>query len=461
MATVKFHLKKKYQPGTKPKQLRTDEVTIIALFSEGRAFRFEITTQWKIVPKHWDNKSQQVKSTFRGHYEINAYLQEFKLNLLKLYRDNQKLPFDKFKALAQEKPSEEKKTLFIALDKFLKQYEAEKDSKTLGKYNVMAKQLRAYNEINSIDFHNLDHNFYDKFKTHLYEIPNPNYTGSGLTLLDGDTNTYHITDGGTTIGLFDDTVYKYIVNLKTFLAWSEKRGHQVNHSYKGWEIIERHYEPITLDLDELERLENFDFTIESVKEYCRKGAEVGRVARACDIARDYLVFECRTGQRISDIKRFDLKDYSDFKWTFAPRKGNRLSSKIQTVYFKGYCAPALNILAKYNWKMPVVSEQKINDNIKTACKVAGINQEIITYRWAQNKRIKISGPKFEFMSTHCGRRSFVTIALQHMPYKIVKDLAGIESWATLKHYEGSSDPQNIEDALDKVPTNKNVMRKAN
>jgi hypothetical protein len=210
----------------------------------------------------------------------------------------------------------------------------------------------------------------------------------------------------------------------------------------------------------LEHLESFEFTIDKVTPHTKKHAEVTKIVKALDVARDYLVFECRTGQRISDIKRFDLKDYGDFRWTFNPRKGNRLSSRTQTVYFKGYCAPALSILAKYNWKMPTVSEQKINDNIKTACKVAGINQEIITYRWAQNKRIRISGPKYEFISSHIGRKSFITIALQHMEAKIVKDLAGIDSWATLKHYEGNSEQNTIEQALEKIPTMKGLMKKA-
>ena len=42
------------------------------------------------------------------------------------------------------------------------------------------------------------------------------------------------------------------------------------------------------------------------------------------------------------------------------------------------------------------AEQKINDNIKTACKIAGINSYTETFRWQRNKKIRISGPKYEF-----------------------------------------------------------------
>src|SRR5688572_17976339 len=289
MITVKFYLKK-------PKQnqvLRADEVSIIVKVTEvgTKGNRFELKTGEKIVPKHWDKVTQQVKSTYRGHFEINVFLHEFKTNLLKLYRDNPKIDFTKFKALAQAKPSQEKKTLFIALDQFLKQYEAEKDSKTLGKYAVMAKQLKEFDKIHDIDFHTLDFKFYDGFKRFLFAIPNPNYKGFSL-VNDHNSDAFNLAndDSGEPVGLFDDTVYKYFINLKTFLAWAEKRGHQVHSSYKEWEIITRRYPPISLTLAELEKLESFEFTVESVKPFCSKGAEPRKVARACDIARDYLIF---------------------------------------------------------------------------------------------------------------------------------------------------------------------------
>src|SRR5690606_22682658 len=150
------------------------------------------------------------------------------------------------------------------------------------------------------------------------------------------------------------------------------------------------------------------------------------------IARDYLVFECRTGQRISDVKRFNLKDFDGQSWTFYPRKGNRLGKKKVTVHFTGYCEKAPEILQRYNFKMPELSEQKINKNIKEACRQAGINTPTEIFRTAQNKRIRIAGPKYEFISTHTGRKTFITIALQFMSPTSVMQLAGIDSYSTLK-----------------------------
>src|SRR5688572_24535730 len=119
MASIKFHLYKPYIIGTKPKKLKNTACSIYLRFTEDRKNRFPMTLGEKIEPKFWDFQNQKVKSTYRGHYEINNFLLDTEYNLRKLYRDNRHLPFEKFKALALQKPSEEKKTLFIALNLFL------------------------------------------------------------------------------------------------------------------------------------------------------------------------------------------------------------------------------------------------------------------------------------------------------------------------------------------------------
>lgn len=446
MASVEFYIRDYEKNG----KLRVDEVKIIARFTVKRGQRFEIRTDRKVQPKHWSFEAKKVKSTYRGHIELNEYLDDYRRNLLNLYA--RKFPFDQFKQLAQGSASIEKKTLFIALEKFLAQYKSEKDLKTWRKYNVMGERLKSFISEHDYDLSTLDFNFYDAFKSFLFAIPNPNYKGCSLVAVDGDPNTFSIvhTNGGFPVGLFDDTVYKYIVNLKTFLEWCKDRSHQVHPSYERWKIIERYYEPITLTEFELKKLENFRFTSENVLPHCKfnvKASKIQDIVKALDVARDYLALECRTGQRISDLKRFDLKDYVDFKWIFYPKKGNRLSSRQQTVYFKGFTEPALAILQKYNWKMPVVSEQKLNDNIKKACMIAGICSETTIFRWAQNKRIQFKGPKYEFLSTHIGRKTFVTLGLQSHKPKVVKQMAGIKSWKTLQRYEGDLEGQAVEQAL--------------
>jgi len=440
--TVKLYLKKP----KRNKQLRKEEVSIIAKFSLGRAFRFEINTGEKIEPAFWNFKQQKAKSTFRRHLELNDSLEDFKREIREEYKKNT-ATLPEFKKICQSRFKghplpQEKKSIFVAFDKFLTAYKSEKDSKTVAKYDTLLLRLTAFDLIYPIDLPTLDFNFYDRFKAWLLAIPNPFYRNYSLYPDSADSRIYNMVpdDKGESVGIFDDNVYSHIIQLKTFLAWSEKRDYRVHSSYKTWEIIRRVHPPVSLTSKELEQLESAVFN-----------------SKALEVARDYLVFESRTGQRISDIKRFDLKDLHNDKWTFTPRKGNRFIQKTISVHFKGYCAPALDILQKYNWKMPVISEQKLNDNIKRACKAAGIDSATEIFRWAGNKRIRITGPKYEFISSHIGRKSFITLALQAgLPVEYVMTLTGITEYKTIQHYKGKFEDSAIEKELEKMP----VMRKA-
>lgn len=65
MASIKFYL----EPSNKRVKIKDEELRIIGRFSFDRDHRFQIKTDERIQSKHWDLKSQQVKSTYRGHYE--------------------------------------------------------------------------------------------------------------------------------------------------------------------------------------------------------------------------------------------------------------------------------------------------------------------------------------------------------------------------------------------------------
>jgi site-specific recombinase XerD len=437
-----------HRPKDKSGNLKKDPVSILVQAYSKETGRIEIATGEKIIPKHWSNG--KAKSSMTGYDRLNDHLLNIESDLIQLWRDN-KSDLSKIKSLMPavvrgSSSTSQKKTIFEALERFLQECESGKSDNTLKMYRSLQAKLIAFDQLYPIDFVNLDFNFYDKFKRWLYEQPNPNYTGCSLFLSDSkDCYLLSYNDrSGIPVGLFDDTVFKYFTNLKAFIAWAEKRGYSIHQSYKTWEIIKRKHDPISLTLDELEKLE--------VAQMPNKSLE---------IARDYLVLECRTGQRISDLKRFDVLDYSEHKWTHHPKKGNRLSAKTVSVHFKGYCAPALLILGRYNFKLPAVHEVTLNKNIKEACKVAGINTEMFTERWAGSKKIRISGRKYEFMSTHIGRATFITLALSHgLPVEYVMELTGISEYQTLSHYRAKFDDKSVEKYLEGVSEQMTLMRKA-
>lgn len=428
MPSVKFYL---VNPKVN-KQLRPDEVSIKAVFTLDKKNRFVLRPEEKIIPKYWDSRSQSAKTSYRHHIELNNILSDFKRDLLNLWRQNRaQLTFEEFKALARNHANPtQKKTLFEAYEKFLAMHEQNSDKKTFQKYAQLGELLKAFDQRKPIDLPNMDLNFYDNFKSFLYSQPNSQYHKFQLV---NHGEYYSIEPGtGLPVPLLNNTVFKLISNLKNFITWAADRGYIVHQAFKKWKIQAHFQKPVTLTLEELERLEN------------------AILPAHLAIARDYLVFECRTGQRISDIKRFDLSQFSNNTWSFNRKKGNKIQVKTVHVHFDGFCAPALKILERYNFKMPEVSEQKINKNLKEACKIAGIDSTVTEYHYSGAKCIRVAGPKHEFISTHTGRKTFITLGLQYMSPKIVKDLAGISDYKTLKHYEGESESRAVIQQLNQM-----------
>jgi hypothetical protein len=452
MATAKFYLNHPYLPGTQT--LKKSEVPIDLKFSIDRTKRFTIATGERIKPKYWDKKEKAVKSTYVGHIDINRHLSEMKERALQVWRSNKLKPTGELRELIKTalkgEPTAQKKTVIEAVKLFIAQYEREKEKTTVGRYRVLLNKLTAFNP--DLTFEQLDHNFYDAFKTFLYDSPNPVYShchleydlDSGVWIVRANEPERSPDFYDHPVPLMDDVVFKYIVQIKTICGWAEQRGYAVHPAFRLFEIIKREYRPISVTLEELERIESLP------------------LPKHLDIARDYFSIECRTGQRISDIKRFSKLQLQDDNWVFTPKKGNRTSAKTVNLPLVGYSYPALLIFKKYNYQLPKLSEQNLNYSIKEVCKRAGINEEIFIERWAGSKHIRIHGKKYEFLSTHTGKKTFITVlANEGVPLLTISQLTQTSVRTIEKHYLGMIDVKNVADQLRKVDEKYSPLRKVN
>lgn len=165
-----------------------------------------------------------------------------------------------------------------------------------------------------------------------------------------------------------------------------------------------------------------------------------------DRVRDLFCFACFTGQRFSDIMRFNKSDFKDNVWTFISAK----TKKKVSVPFTGYIAKGLDILKKYNYKIPAISNQKFNDYIKEVGQLAGIDEPVRIIRFNAKNEIIIEKPKYDFMSSHMGRRTLVTILLSKgVPITLVQNITQHSDIRTLMKYE-SAGMDSLVDALNKV-----------
>lgn len=388
MATVKFYPSKPKRNG----QFKKNEVPIVAKVTVSKKQRFEVSTGERVIPGRWDFDAQEVKRSLEQP-RINKNLAELKAHLLhlcELHRDN----FEELKAIAQGGepaiPAEEKKSLSHALDRFLKQYEQQKDPKTAAAYSTLqTKHLAAYLKY---PFEKLDWDFFDALRHDLREHK-------------------------------DSTANKILGRLKKFLSWCEERDLPVNPVFRKWKIAAHYGEPVALDWDEVVKLE--------------RTMMVGTVA----IARDALLILCMMGTRISDGKRFDVTEYFDYVWKFYRQKGRNITAKQLEVQFVGYSEKALMILAKYGMMFPCLSEAKLNKHMKEACRLAGINQKVRRENWVNGKCTAEYVEKWTIVGTHTGRRTFGTLMQEVMPESKVMELMGIEDSKTLRRYKGKGNSQ--------------------
>lgn len=383
MATVKPYLKNPKRGG----KLRDDEVSILVKFTRSAKERFELRTGESVHPKYWDFIAKEVKRNCPDHVRLNRKISEVRSRLLSLDEQNQSIPFDQFKAIAQG--HEEKKSLLSStFDRFLKQYEQEKDPKTVQVYKGLYKSLLPFLHLT---FEKLDYNFFDAWRESI-------------------------------IHLTDSTANRYLASLKCFLNWAVDRDIKVNPVNKKWKIRPHYREPLPLTNEEFQRLQTTMMT--------------GTAA----IGRDLLCLEAFTGQRISDLRRFDVRDVKDMVWTFNRKKGHSLKVKRVIVDFSGFSKPAYDIFKRYGFKLPKGCIDTYNSWIKEACKKAEINTLITKETWKGGKCEITTVPKWELITTHCGRKTFINLTSHIFTPEEVMEMTGIESYITLKkHYKGTGD----------------------
>ena len=105
----------------------------------------------------------------------------------------------------------------------------------------------------------------------------------------------------------------------------------------------------------------------------------------------------------------------------------------------GFAGPGLDILRKYDFRLPAISNQKMNDYLKEAGKIAGLNDQVMIKRTSRNDKIQREGKKWEFLTTHMARRTCATLLLENgMPLTTVMKMLGWSNVNTAMKYEHTS-----------------------
>jgi len=88
---------------------------------------------------------------------------------------------------------------------------------------------------------------------------------------------------------------------------------------------------------------------------------------------------------------------------------------------------------KYPTKLLIIAKKIYNEHIKNICKIAEIETPIQTVHYVGNKRIEEKKLKWELVSSHTARRTFITLSLKRgvMPEMV----AAISSHRSRKSFQ--------------------------
>ena len=153
------------------------------------------------------------------------------------------------------------------------------------------------------------------------------------------------------------------------------------------------------------------------------------------LVRDWFILDCYTGLRVSDLTLLADKNLKDGKITIANKKTD------ETVVIPAH--PFVKeIVKRYKGFPPPVTDVEINRVIKGVAEQADIKEDILFTITKGGKRKDTHLKKWQMVSCHSGRRSFITnLRKNGVPDSVVMKLTGIRAISTVTRYDKLTAPE--------------------
>ncbi|MER2996158.1 site-specific integrase [Pontibacter populi] len=336
----------------------------------------KLSTGKKIVAKYWDSEGQRIKPSYTGATELNSWLTTKKSAADKLLLlagiNNEELTSTRIKEIVRPLfvgssiVEDSALSVWDVYEIFIETRSTQMVNSTIQKYKTNLSHLKEFSKEYKypITFETLDHKFLERFVTYLIK------------------EKKHI----------NNTIEKSVTILKTFLNWATDHEYNTKLAFRKFKHVKEQVDIVYLTDDELQRLYKLDLT----------GKE------ALQKVRDVFCFGCYTGQRFSDIAKISREQIKGNTWNVITKK----TKDIIEVPLNRY---ALEILEKYKGDekpLPVISNQRTNEHLKTICKDAKIDELIPVTKFRGAEKIEGVKSKYDLIGTHTARRTFVTLWLE-------------------------------------------------
>lgn len=150
-------------------------------------------------------------------------------------------------------------------------------------------------------------------------------------------------------------------------------------------------------------------------------------------ARDLFCLSAFTGLRYSDTQKLTPADVTDDYITIVTQK----TTDTLRIDLNDYSRA---LLQRYDNKPPRLSNQKYNVYIKEVGMHCGVNTPVKIVEIRGGRRVEQTRPKWQLLTTHAGRRTFISNALMlGIPPEVVMKWTGHKDYNAMKPYIAIAD----------------------
>lgn len=385
------------------KEPKSDNETLI-LFScyfkyEGRKFVY--STGEKVLAGNWDfqnkylihsgkfrSKNYATLDTQLSRYKtcFNKVLARHKMMGEQLNSKSLKNAFD----LEFKKAPSGKNLFFDAFDEFVENKSRSRDwsESTLKRYKNIKKILLDFERSRKykLTFNSINEKFHAEF------------TDFCMNERNHINNTY-----SRNMGL-----------LKSFLYWALENEYTYNTSFVKFKKKKRVLtKQIALKLEDLESLMGQSF-------------ESARLEKV----RDVFVFCCLTGLRFGELKL--VNKYNVANNAIQLKEEKETTKTTRSIPLSDL---ARFILTKYDYRLPLIANQKFNNYIKEVFKLSGFTNQVEKVTTKGQENIRETMPFYDRVSSHTARRTFITMMRnQGHSDKLIASMSGHKDLKTLNMY---------------------------
>jgi integrase len=228
---------------------------------------------------------------------------------------------------------------------------------------------------------------------------------------------------------YDNTVGKYIRNIKTFLNWSEKC---TEHNKKYFKVPSEEKDIVVILPEQLNFLIDTHITEESVKAYYIANKipiqkeSFHLTVEMLQRTKDILVLGCTTTLRVGDLLK--LRKHYNLLVGGSNYKIKVTTEKTSTPILIDLPDYACAILDKYmdkegEYLIPKISEQRFNENLKKLGRLLGLDKIMVPVtKHKRFKSVTVLIAFSELLTSHIMRRTGITTLL----------IAGMNEYAVKK-----------------------------